>query len=747
MAFSKIKIEFLSVPNENEFLNISESKLGLSFYEVFKNFRSSTGHVVIPAANLSEYRMTINSFIDISNISVSFDPGFGFPTQISLSDISVFSENNGLTTYTVNSTTQPNIIDYTNQSAILWSEGNFTLFAAVNGSYLGFISENYKEAFNLDYNSSNLFSVSSTLGSAGTGVGSVTIEANYSGAVFGLSGLNANANIVVTNEIITEPGFYFSSDYFTQAATPNTHIRVNVTTNELATKITSPIIVNGNMNNPFYVDVLRGTVNVFTAENESGLSASKTIIAPKILDSKNFNVLVNSSPNGGTVTVSEKIVSGLDLQFSLDNSNFQNQNVFSGLFSGDYSLYIRDAYGALVTIPFVVSEFGIYTPYFFISKSNSIRFANRISWGDAANYKNDENTLGAEVDVQLAYSGCQNFKSGNVITTQFKSNYNSNSVKIIKEDLTEVNVPVSKKTANIGIKDKRDAFSFSVQNGKTGVYFLSGNVYDYDTNVVTSIHSLNGRLPDWAIIGGYITINNSWFLIEEIYYDENKSADIIVFTNNYSGSEAVIVGSIYNDFNYEVYEFTIDMVDYLNQTVQVKIENTDSNFEPVTHLSEKIDVAVNFEKNVEISYWNDDNTDVFYATGIRHLINVELTKQEGVSEEESEAYRTDTTAILLSAQLHEADKFIFEPVSKEIWRKLIIALSHKNVYINGVQYVKNSSFETEGPLDKSNLYVLKATMMKTGIVYNSDSADGNDFATSNIEIPGLIQTEIGFLKY
>lgn len=747
MAFSKIKIEFLSVPNENEFLNISESKLGLSFYEVFKNFRSSTGHVVIPAANLSEYRMTINSFIDISNISVSFDPGFGFPTQISLSDISVISENNGLTTYTVNSTTQPNIIDYTNQSAILWSEGNFTLFAAVNGSYLGFISENYKEAFNLDYNSSNLFSVSSTLGSAGTGVGSVTIEANYSGAVFGLSGLNANANVVVTNEIITEPGFAFSSVYFTQAATPNTHIRVNVTTNELATKITSPIIVNGNINNPFYVDVLRGTVNVFTAENESGLSASKTIIAPKILDSKNFNVLVNSSPNGGTVTVSEKIGSGLELQYSLDNNNFQNQNVFSGLFSGDYSLSIRDAYGALVTIPFVVSEFGIYTPYFYISKSNSIRFANRISWGDAANYKNDENTLGAEVDVQLAYSGCQNFKSANVITTQFKSNYNSNSVKIIKEDLTEVNVPVSKKTANIGIKDKRDAFSFSVQNGKTGVYFLSGNVYDYDTNTATSIHSLNGRLPDWAIVGGYITINNSWFLIEEIYYDENKSADIIVFTNNYSGTEGVIVGSIYNDFNYEVYEFTIDMVDYLNQTVQVQIENADPNFGTVTHLSEKIDVAVNFEKNVEISYWNDDNTDIFYVTGIRHLINVELTKQEGVSEEESEAYRTDTTAILLSAQLHEADKFIFEPVSKEIWRKLIIALSHKNVYINGVQYVKNSSFETEGPLDKSNLYVLKATMMKTGIVYNSDSADGNDFATSNIEIPGLIQTEIGFVKY
>jgi hypothetical protein len=42
--------------------------------------------------------------------------------------------------------------------------------------------------------------------------------------------------------------------------------------------------------------------------------------------------------------------------------------------------------------------------------------------------KNDENTLGAEVDVKLAYSGCQNFKSANVITSQFKSNYINNIV-------------------------------------------------------------------------------------------------------------------------------------------------------------------------------------------------------------------------------------------------------------------------------------------------------------------------------
>jgi hypothetical protein len=63
-------------------------------------------------------------------------------------------------------------------------------------------------------------------------------------------------------------------------------------------------------------------------------------------------------------------------------------------------VYIIDQFGGAIRL---FSEFDLYT-LFFISKTNSIRFANRISWGDAANYKNDENTLGAEVDVQLAYS-------------------------------------------------------------------------------------------------------------------------------------------------------------------------------------------------------------------------------------------------------------------------------------------------------------------------------------------------------
>jgi hypothetical protein len=616
--------------------------------------------------------------------------------------------------------------------------------------YIGYVSTNYKNAFNLDYNAANLFTIITTNGPINSGIGIVVIQANYANAVFELIHNYAPVNVVIENEVTT-PDLLINSINFTQAsAGPDSNVKLNVTTSELAKKIIAPIVVNGNTNNPFSFDYLRGQTFSVTVENASGKQATQLITSPSLLSAANNAIAVNNSPNGATVTVNEIVPTiGLVLEYSLDNSTWQNSNVFQGLEIGTFTLYVRDQLGASVSKEFSVDEFGIYTPYCPLpSKSNSIRFANRISWGDAANYKNDENTLGAEVDVQLAYSGCQRFKSANVITTQFKSNYASNSVKVIREDLSEVNVLVDKKTNNIGIKDKRDAIKYNLGNGKTGIYFISGNIYDYVTNVVVDSFTLNGLVPEWAIVGNYIQIGNAWFLIEEIIYDEAKEADVIVFSNNYIGIDAaVVVGSIYNDFNYEVYEFTIDMVNYLNQTIQVKIENTDPRFEYITYLSEKIDVAVNFDKNVEIYYWNDDNTDIFYATGIRHLINVEVTKQEGVAEEESNTHKTDTTAILLSAQLYELKKFIFEPVSEEIWRKMMIALSHKNVFINGVQYVKNGNFESEGPLDKSNLYVLKATMFKTGIVYNADSASGDDFNTGSIEIPGLIQTEIGFIKY
>lgn len=524
-----------------------------------------------------------------------------------------------------------------------------------------------------------------------------------------------------------------------------------IETSSLATKILSPVVVNPNTENPFSFEWPRGLNFTLTIEDSSGNQINEIIESPSILSPNNFVLQINNSPNGATVIVENNTSVGLIFEYSLDNSTWQNENTFSGLAEGDYTVYIKDQLGCSSSIDFNVSEFGVYDPFFYISKSNSIRFANRITFGDASNYKNDENTLSCESVAELPYMEVQQFQTADIITTQFKSNYDTNTAKVIRENGSEVSVSVVKKSTNIGNKDLRDARKYDLGSGKTGIYFLSGNIYDFDTTIDTGEdYFLNGALPIWAKSGVFVQIDSEWFLIEDILYDDDKNAEIIVISSNYSGPDvSIIAGAIYNIFDYEIYEFTIDMVDYIDELINVKITAEDDNFETLIFLSEKIEVKVRHEDCLEIEYWNDDNTDVFYSTGITHLIRVPFTKIADASEEESENNKSDATTVLLSSNIYEGTEFTFEPTTLEIMRKLRIGLSCKNVFIDDVRYVKaGGNFDVEGPLEKSNLYVLKAKMIKSGSSFSSQSEGLSDFNSSNSEIPGLIDIGSGgYVRY
>lgn len=623
-----------------------------------------------------------------------------------------------------------------------------TVLPYFNGTdYTGFISENFRNALNLDYNSTGLYTITSTNGSVGSGLGTVVIQANYSGAEF-FEIAESYANVTIENEAIFSPFNIDSIVFQPKTGEESNKCLVYVDTNHLSTKLLQPFVIDPNASNPIVFTAYRATTFNVEVEDVNGLKVLQSVTTPAYLNINNFTLTVVNSPDGGTLNVSNVNSGGLNLEYSLDNSTWQTSPVFPGLAVGSYNLYIKDQLGCSVSKGFSVTEFGIYTPYFYISKSNSFRFANRISWGDSANYKTDENTLSHEVDCEIPYTEIQQFQSADIITTQFKSNYGNNVATIIKTDLSEVNVPVVKKSNNIGIKDKRDAFKYNLGNGKTGLYFVSGNIYDYVTGLSNGTHFLNGSLPEWAVIGNYFKIGTSWFLIEETFFDEAKNADVLVFSNTYTGSDvAVIAASVFNRFNYEIYEFDIDMVDYIDQYLQVRINNTDDNFTEIIHLSEMIWCKVKHENVLEIKYSNSGNTDMFYATGIENIIRLPYTYFKGKSDEDSEVHKTDTNSILLNADVYEVDEIVFEPVTKEIWRKMVLALSHENVTINGVGYVKSGNFNTEGPLERSNLYVLTATMIKTGSVYNSQSSGNMDFDGTAVAVPGLIQTDTGFVSY
>ena len=747
MAYSKITIVFNSIPSDGQFLNFNESTLSLALNEVFKNARLSSGQTKIPDEIQNKYGMTIPDTTDISNVGAEYRPVGGDITRMPLELLPV-TEVSGTMTFEIVSEEPVLIYDITTGANISWPYGSFSVIGG-DGYFNGFISSFYKTAFDLDYNASSLFTVIATSGAINSGLGTVVITANYSGAVFAGVSDNIDATITIENESAVPEIHIIDSEF--SAATTNQcqYVKVNIETDILAVKVLSPVTINPNTNNPFSFDFLRGqTINILV-EDSNGKQANQALVLPSPLTSANFTVTSNNSPNGTTAIVNSSGLTGLTLEYSLNNVDWQSENVFTGLTEGDFTAYIRDQYGCSTSLDFHVSEFNINEPYFLYPKSNSIRLAERVVWDYINVFKTDENTLSCESDVVLPYKEVQEWQTSDNITNQFRSNYATNTVTTEELNGTITNIPITQKTQNIGIKDKRDAIQYNLGSGKTGIFFNAGNTYNFDTNVVNGSYVLNGGVPEWARIGNYIQIGLAWFQIEQILYSEAKASDILVISNVYTGAEIpVIVGSIYNRENFEVFEYTVDMSGYLNSDFRVKLVATDPNFGTKTFLSEQINVQLKRADLLEIRYKNSTNTDINYATGIEHLIRVPFNKLQGKYDDESETQKTDTTAILLGSELFELDEILLEPNTKEIWRKINIALSHDTISVNGVGYVKSAGFTTEGPLGETNLYVLTASMIKIGNVYNSHSNDSFGYTDEdNIEIPNLIESDSGYIEY
>lgn len=126
MAYSKITLTWLTVPEIDNVLNLTESNLGINLFETFKTNRLEAGQVKIPL------------YLDFSHPS---DPD----------------------------------------------------------TFNGYISSFYKTAFNLDYNATSLFTVTSIPGTEGSGLGTVIIEANYPNAVFSIINSTSDIEVLIEN--------------------------------------------------------------------------------------------------------------------------------------------------------------------------------------------------------------------------------------------------------------------------------------------------------------------------------------------------------------------------------------------------------------------------------------------------------------------------------------------------------------------------------------------------------------------
>lgn len=203
MAYSSVTINFTAVPAIDDVISINESFQVLNLNAIFKALRAVAGEVTIPSSDIDEYRMTISASASIDNIDVGFTPFSGGYTQVALASIMVVDNLDGTDTYILNSSTEPIIFETQTQTPILWEEGEFLYYGPGSGIYNEFISDTFKEAFDIDYNSAGLFTVISTVGDTNSGLGSVLITANFDNAVFSEIANTAPATITISNQIAT----------------------------------------------------------------------------------------------------------------------------------------------------------------------------------------------------------------------------------------------------------------------------------------------------------------------------------------------------------------------------------------------------------------------------------------------------------------------------------------------------------------------------------------------------------------
>lgn len=633
--------------------------------------------------------------------------------------------------------------------------GEFTMPVFTDDNYNTYLGKTLAEAFQIDFNQGLKYDIifEDFQGDLnGLGRGKCTVTALYPNAVFTADRAHvspSNIRLQITN-VVSAPIITIGQETFDDASTNQCElVKVSVPTTPNAFKLISPVF-QVSPTNPIIFDINRGQTIQLVVENSDGIQSSKQIVLPAYLAAANFTPNVITTPSGSTVTIVGINNNGLILEYSLNGTSWQSGNVFTNLTPGNYSFYVRDQLGCQFFKGFTVKEFSnnditVPIPFVYVSKSNPIRYANRNGMN------NDDSKLSYETECRPMYCEKQKWLNTDIIKTQFKSNYTNNLANIVKKDGSKVPVFPIKMSYNMDIKDKRDARITGVNgdNSKTGIYFTTGNTYDYDTNSVIGSYGLYGGLPEWGVIGNYFKIGSIWYLIESVFYDVSKQSSVLVFTLNFvANPNPVIVSTIYDRHNYEVYEFDTDFSAYNNTDVQVEILCTDVYYSAVTYLSEKQQVrTVLDELMLEIQYYNNDNTDIFYNTGFRGLIRLPYQTFEAKPNIESDLHKTDTSVFLLSAVEYEVEEIKFYPMTKEIARKLMRVLAHENVGINGIGYVIEGAFTLDG-LGYSNIYNFTASMMKTGSIYSAIVSTDDEISTAPpIDIPQLVITEDGFIAY
>ena len=592
---------------------------------------------------------------------------------------------------------------------------------------------------NLNNNSSNRYTLTPnyTLGSESLeildnlGFSTFTEDLNDTSGRITTIGVNDPETILLTIDDVS----------ITENVTdPCNLVDISIGTNFQADFINSPVSQATTTNPILITDISRDSINdiLITVEATSINEASKSIFVP-VLSSSFFDIQIVSIPSGSTVTV---LWTGtkqpyFDLLYSIDDVYYSSASSFSNLQEGNYTLYIKDNIGCDITIPFEITAFELdafeRVPFFNVSQQNSLISVKREEIDDITIFKNDTNTLSYEEETSINNRSFVQLykKTDGIIKQQFKSNYETNTVKLIDCNGTESIIVPEKKTSNLSVRDLRDTTIIKVDYFGAefvGVKYVQGNTYDPNTLIKTGEYYLGNSVPDFMTVDDYIGFGSSWFRVKDIVILDNVQVlvlDVLVinFIVEIVG-QVLKAESVYNILPYEVYEYSFDC-DTLDGYYHINYEVSDSEFDTLKEITEWFYIAEEQPRTYMLQYYNTVNNETNYSTGITNKIRVpyEITKSYGAANEQ-DIYITDTNVVQIKASYRDLFTLEVRQAPMGFIRKIGLATTNDRLFLNGLSLVREGDVEIERD-GLTNEYKATINFNRSDYVFSSIDEDGS----------------------
>lgn len=495
---------------------------------------------------------------------------------------------------------------------------------------------------------------------------------------------------------------------------------------------------------PFQLPLNRGVnyqINVKdTTDTQIGFLITKV---PRKLIPSDFQLTITNLDSGANVFIDRAFISSViePYEYSLDGVTYKTENTFTGITDGNYTLYVKDAFGCVVQKDFVIDGITELTETIFnVSEINALRFA-RIESGK----KNIKNTLSCHELKQVAFPFYHKYLENDSFLTQFKTNAKYLNIYAIDVEGNKSNLTPIQQTENLGLEAKTTSTYFDLGGGRSGIYFGVVDKLDPLTDAVLETVNYGFTLPEFANQAGkYVTIEGIGQVpINSVGYSETYESFILEFNISYTGAPTTKkISATYNLQPYEVYEFLTDMSS-LPEQFNIVME-AGASAEELSHeyISEAVKRVKDSDKLLEIVYKDSRNKgDMNYQTGIFHRILLD-GYSDYVGEQETEGYNGDAEYYVTDNSVFDSERFVFDRISSAMVHKLRLVFAHESVIINGLSYKIAEAPEINTNIT-NNLKTFSVLLKRGGDQFLDNNQEIIVGSTENDIIAGAIEASQG----